>query len=428
LLGAATPKRYLLLAQNSDELRATGGFVSGVGEVQLEHGRLSAAKFQDSYTVDNLEQPHPLPPAPLRRYMLAGMLVLRDANWWPDFPTSARMVADLYQQDMGEPSDGVVAVDLTTLQMLVSELGPIEVPGYQAPVTTENLRTMLMTYWQVPLLAAPGKEAAEWWSHRKDFAADLMLALLQQTMERATTEDLLGLARTLGTALRQRHLLVYVNDPAAQVLLHDAHWDGAVRESAGDYLMVVDSNVGFNKVNPNIEQTLSYDLVLDPSGTATAQLVLTYRHRILRPTPACVHEPRYGDSYEDLMERCYWDYLRIYLPAGSELMDLSGGDSPAEVYEEADRTVVGTAFLLETGQSRSLRLTYHPRLPAGQGKYTLLIQKQPGAEAIPVRIRVRLPEGAGSAQAQPEPIVVSDSEAIWQGSLDQDWEVSLSWK
>jgi len=428
LLGADAPKRYLVLAQNSDELRATGGFISGVGEVQLEHSRLAGVKFQDSYTVDNLEQTHPQPPAPLRRYMQAGMLVFRDANWWPDFPTSARMIADLYRQDTGAPSDGVVAVDLTTLQMLVAELGPIEVPGYQEPVSTENLRPMLMAYWQVPRLAAPGKEATDWWSHRKDFAADLLLALLQKTMERATAEDLMGLARTLGTALRQRHLLVYVKDPATQALLHRAHWDGAVRDSPGDYLMVVDSNVGFNKVNPNIEQTLSYDLVLDASGTITAQLTLTYRHRILRPTPACVHEPRYGDSYEELMERCYWDYVRIYLPAGSDLLELSGSDSPAEVYEEANRTVVGTAFLLETGQSRRIQVAYRPRIVAGQGLYTLLVQKQPGAEAISLRIRVRLPEGSGPARAQPDPIAAADNEVIWQGTLDQDWEVSLSWK
>jgi hypothetical protein len=428
LLGADGTRTYLVLAQNSDELRATGGFISGVGEVDLQAGRLVAVTFQDSYTVDNLKQPHPQPPAPLRRYMLAGMLVFRDANWWPDFPTSAAILTDLYRQDVGRASDGVVAVDGTTLQMLVAQAGPIEVPGYQVPVTAENLRSQLEAHWQLPLVAAPGQDPADSWSHRKDFAADLMKALVEKTAAHATAEDLMGLAGVLITALQRRHLLVYVNDQPTQALLRRVHWDGAVRDSSGDYLMVVDSNVGFNKVNPNIEQTIDYDLAVDASGNATAQLTLTYRHRILRPTPACVLEPRYGDSYSDLMERCYWDYLRIYMPAGSELLELSGSDSPPEMYEEANRAVVATAFLLETGQSRTIRVVYRPRIPTRIGSYSVLVQKQAGVETIPLRIRISLPLGSSILRSQPDPVAVLDNEAIWQGTLDEDRVVSLSWR
>jgi len=427
LLGAQGPKSYLVVAQNSDELRATGGFISGVGRVLVDRGQVLDVSFQDSYTVDNLSKPHPVAPDPLRQYMNAGMLLLRDANWWPDFPSSARLVIELYTQDTGHSIDGVIAVDMTALELLIAVLGPLEVPGYPELVSTSNLDAMLTQYWQAPILVAPG-ESTDWWSHRKDLAADLLVALLQKAMNQLSSDELVTLTKSMVTALTQRHLQVYVDDPATEAILHRVRWDGAVRAAVGDYLMIVDSNVGFNKVNPNIEQTIDYDVVLDSNGLAASQLTLTYRHTVARPTPACIHEPRYGDSYLDLMERCYWDYLRVYLPAGSELVSLVGSDSPPSVYGEAGCTVIGTAFVLETGQSRTIKLTYRHPSKAEQGRYALLVQKQAGTPAPPLRVRIELPPRSGSSAAKPNSIVTVDGRAVWQGTLAQDLEIEVEWK
>jgi hypothetical protein len=359
--------------------------------------------------------------------MRAGMLVLRDANWWPDFPTSARTVSSIYGQDQGIAVDGVVAADLTTLRLLVDALGPIVVPGYDQPVNSDNLQEVLMASWEAPRLAAPGKDESDWWSHRKDFAAELMSALLQRILGQATPGEWLNLVKALGQALQERHLMIYANDPQIQATLRALRWDGAIQSNPGDYLMIVDSNVGFNKVGPNIEQTADYEVTLESSGSAEARLTLTYRHRIGRPTPACVHEARYGDSYADLMERCYWDYLRIYVPLGTELIELSGSDTPAEVYEESGKTVIATAFLLGTGESRQIQLRYRPGLPVRQGTYTLLIQKQAGVDSLPCRVGVRLPDGAQPEQALPMPLAWYEGKAIWQGILRRDWDLSLRW-
>jgi hypothetical protein len=428
LLGADGPRTYLLLAQNNHELRATGGFISGVGVVRIDQGQITDLRFQDSYTVDDLSQPHPLPPEPLRRYMGAGMLVLRDANWWPDFPTSGRQVATLYHQDQGQTTDGVIAVDLTTLQLLLQATGPIQVQGYDRPATGGNLLAMMMTYWQGPQLTAPGKEGADWWLHRKDFAADLMSALLSHFQQNADRDVLLAMAQSMARALRERHLLVYVDETQAQDVFQEMSWDGALRPSPGDFLMVVDSNVGFNKVNPNVEQTIDYAIALEESGAATAHLTLSYRHRIQHPTPACVHEPRYGDSYADLMERCYWDYVRVYLPEGSTLVQVEGADGPIEVYQESGRTVVGIFFLLETGGARQITVRYHPKLASLNQGYALLVQKQPGTGSLPLRISVGLPDGVQPTRAEPDGGAWVDNRFVWQGTLDQDREIELSWE
>src|SRR5215211_16412 len=51
LLGMQGPRTYLVLVQNSHELRATGGFIAAVGRVSVDGGRLTDFDFEDSYAL-----------------------------------------------------------------------------------------------------------------------------------------------------------------------------------------------------------------------------------------------------------------------------------------------------------------------------------------------------------------------------------------
>ncbi|MCB0107011.1 MAG: DUF4012 domain-containing protein, partial [Caldilineaceae bacterium] len=56
LTGVHGPRTYLLVVQNSDELRATGGFISALGVITLEQGRLANLEFVDSYRLYHEDQ------------------------------------------------------------------------------------------------------------------------------------------------------------------------------------------------------------------------------------------------------------------------------------------------------------------------------------------------------------------------------------
>lgn len=49
LLGMDEPRHYLVMVQNNHELRATGGFISSIGLLTLEQGKISNLEFADSY-------------------------------------------------------------------------------------------------------------------------------------------------------------------------------------------------------------------------------------------------------------------------------------------------------------------------------------------------------------------------------------------
>ena len=86
-LGHESPKKYLLVGQNDDEIRATGGFIGVVAELTLDKGELTGLIFYDTTTVDSLPyDTNPLPPEAIYRYLWMGKLLFCDGNWNPPLP------------------------------------------------------------------------------------------------------------------------------------------------------------------------------------------------------------------------------------------------------------------------------------------------------------------------------------------------------
>ncbi len=398
LLGSEDPRSYLVLAQNNHELRAGGGFISAVGLLRLDQGRIEELRFRDSYAVFDPSKPHPASPPALLKYMKADILVFRDANWSPDFPTAAQVMAGLYALDEGEVVDGVIAADLTALQWLVGALEPLHLQGYDETVTGRNVLEIMKAAWEAPAGAGTIAERhdSDWWSHRKDFMGVVLDSMLAK-LESGEDVDLGELVRALNRSLNEKHVLIHVDDPQATELLAAAGWDGALRPGDGDFLMVVDSNVGFNKVNPRIEQEMAYQVTLGEGDRSHAELTLRYRHTAAIRLEECIHEARYGDDYDDMMDRCYFDYVRVYVPAGSELREASGFEPGTleSLTGECDTQVFAGFFVLAPGQERVITLSYDLPLDIpSERTYRLRVSKQPGTMALPLSVRVNGRAGA----------------------------------
>ena len=400
LLGVDGARTYLLLAQNSDELRPTGGFISGVGLLGIDRGDLNQLDFGDSYAIFNPTVDHPLAPPDLERYMGAQMLLLRDANWSADFPTVAGVAESLYQLDTGTPVDGVVAFDVEAVRRMIGALEPLQLQGYQEAVTSANLTAAMQAVWEAPAAAESAlrdmdPSQSDWWQHRKDFMGDLAQA--GQAKIETGQADLVKLAQAVYSALQEKHILISLNNSAAMAPLAELGWTGAVQPGDGNSLMVVDTNVGWNKVNSLVERSTVYAITPRADGSAEAMLELTYRHQGTQTDQPCIHEPRYGDTYADMAQRCYFNYLRVHVPEGSRLLAAEGvrPDTAATLPGENGTTILAGYIVLPPGQTGQVRLRYE--LPAGtvaNDSYHLRLQKQPGTPGWPLTVVLQDPTGS----------------------------------
>lgn len=580
---------YLLLAQNNDELRPTGGFISSVGTLTISQGVPRFVRFEDGWYVENWNQPHPDPPESLRKHMKLDLWMTRDANWWPDFPTSARAVAELYELNQGQPVTGMVGIDVEAAVRLLDVLTPLKLPdgrlvkGGQvveafreswslAPesfVTSHVVVTatrpftsveIALTYskkkkgtvwfdsvmlesleqpginlvhnpsfeddtdrdglpdeWEavgladgdglvidlahtgtaslriagnpevskavvqrvavsgeagtafrvsamsqgkglelrggsyaliVTFLHRDGKREsrtikfpslahewasagttevqADWLAHRKDFVDEIMRAAMAKVLAKPSDVPWLDLLAVFRALLDERHIQIYVEEPSVQEVLRRHGWAGALAEGDGDYLLVVDSNVGYNKVTASMEQSLGYDVEIALSGRVRSWLTLTYHNRSTVALAECDKFSQYVANYAKLTQGCYWDYVRIYLPLGSEIQSATGGDEPVDVFSELGRTVFATSLIVRPGERRELEFAYLlPRGTLRDGTYELYVQKQAGTKAIPLHLAVSATKGLTPQSHNPVPRAVSYNRVTYATDLLVDRSIAV---
>jgi len=417
LLGEDGPVTYMLLAQNSDELRASGGFISTISLLTLERGKLGELVVKDSYAYDHFTVDHPFAPEPMQRHMGIILWTTRDGNWSPDFPTTARDVESLYRLENAGTIDGLVAFDLQAVQAVLRAVGPLELEQYGDRVDADNVLGKMREYWSAPTPTG-------WREHRKDFVGVMASALLQRLQSPAQLEQLGGLLQALRRTVQEKHVQLYFHQADAQQLLALGGWDGALAEGTrGDYLLALDTNMGYNKVNVNVDKRIEYQVTLGRGKAPTATLAITYVNHSVPPTTCLQFKDSW--SYTVWMEDCYWNYLRLYVPAGSQLLAAEGVTETETLPQEKGHIVWGAFLLVPGGESRTVRFTY--RLPEqGARFYSLLVQKQAGTDAVPCAVHIVLPEGAAVLSSSPAPRAREDRVLSYDLDLRVDRSLELT--
>lgn len=441
LLGANGRQEYLLVAQNPDELRATGGLITAAGVLAFENGRLTEFGLADSGTQNDFAgKPYPAPPEPLERYMGLDMWGLQDANWSPDFPSAAQDIRALFRLGTGRDVPNVVAIDPQALRLLLEALGPLQVDGAAAPVGPANLADYLRNGGQA------GAGDQPWWVQRKAPMAPLGQALIK----RIEAGDV-GWPALLG-ALRQaadgRHLQLAVQQPLAAAALERRGWDGAVQPGDADFLMLVDSNLGYNKVSPLVASAITYTADLADPNRPIGALELRQQSRAGGPD-TCDQSYGYNQivtatRYEELMTGCAWSYLRALVPEGSRLIAATANPTPgvwllrgtpddglpAVRESDAGASEIGALVVIPPGQARRSFARYE--LPAWvladdpRGRrYRLRLQPQAGVAPLPVTVRVRLPTGAALVSSSLPAASQSGQELTFQLTLERATTLEL---
>jgi hypothetical protein len=424
-LGFDGPRTYLVLAQNNAELMPTGGLISVYGVITIEDGRIVEKRFEDAVSFGGrwLEQTGAYiePPAPLRHYLLKDMSWnLAVSNWSPHFPTAAQEAERFFQLAGGRPVDGVIAINVYTIQELLSVTGPITVEPYGVTVSAENALDVIEEHTRT---------AQEPEADRKAFVGALAEELLGR-LTRASPDRWTPLLDALQRLRDQRQLLFFSHDRDQQMLAHRLDLDGALEEPDGDYFMLVDASVNSTKLNIALEQRIDLQVRLDALGAAYHLASVSYHNDL----------PAWSEGRDALLVRRlmlggqYGGYVRLLAPRPSRLesLTLAGLEAgPEEISTERGKTVFGRFFSLGSGEQTGLVFRYATlwtvRAEDGQLVYSLYLQKQPGTDAIPLSLHISLPDGARlrSATLDGAPI---DSLAPIETDLAEDRELIVRYQ
>ncbi len=417
LLGAQGDRRYIILFQNNRELRPTGGFIGSLAIVTVRDGFIQAfdAPGGGVYDIAGQLDESVISPKPL--HLVNASWNLQDANWFASFPDSAAKVQWFYERSNGATVDGVIAITPDVLEKVMNVIGEVTVDdgGTAVTVNAENIYSVLQSRDQDDLI-----EGAK----PKTLIGNLTPVIMNRMIESAQDPKAAAQMLTiLGESLNEKDVLLTVNDSDVQTIFSQQGWTGEITEAKTadgqpqDYLYVNHANVAGGKTDQVIEETIDHSAEIAADGSITDTVKITRVHK--------------GDSDNPLENIINNSYTRIFVPEGSELLEVTGFEMPlasaflnpspdAEVDEDLKRIsgesllndqlnvstnseygklVIGGWMLTSVGESSTVSVKYRLPFKIAMGKwfhptarYELLIQKQPGMRDPYVTTAVQLPD------------------------------------
>lgn len=420
ILGHDNPRQYLLIFQNNNELRATGGFIGTYGLLELDQGKISNLLIDGIFNVDGQLHEKIVPPQPIQKVSTAWSM--HDANWFADFPSSAQKISWFYEKAGGPTVDGVISLTPTVMERLLQLTGPIEMSQYGVNLNSDNFVELIQYKVEVDY----DKELNRPKQILTDFTPKFIKALSELSFQKRAQA-----IKVILDSLKEKHILIYFRDASLEKMIVDEGWAGQLLSTDRDYLSVVSSNINGYKTDKMIKETINHQAEIQEDGSIIDTLTITRQHQG-------------GHEKYEWLNQVNANYLRVYLPLGSELISASGQTleeyrqpidyekqgfkqdalvssierrmtidpkTGTHIFEENKKTVFANWVYVSPG--KTVILTYKYKLPFKisltnlTDSYSLLAQKQAGSLGSKFIHQLKFPEAWSVSWQYPENLNVA---------------------
>ncbi len=301
--GGDGPRRHLLLSQNPDEIRPTGGFIGTYGVMSADGESMTLDRFEPIGPF-RLRHPEAVVPgseagSPFRFAIPPKPQDLGNVNSTPDFARAGELAARLWREAGQPPVNGVVSFTPAFLARLLGVLGPVTVDDYGETVAQENV-VERFDFYTAQSEADPAAEI-----QRKGFIGSLAEVVFGRLLE-VPSNRWAALAGALGDGFAAREAMAWSSDPEVQAVLAERGWDGVLPEARGDFFYNGEFSYGakFNRV---LGRTFDHHVQLRDDGSARITTTIHYEN----PRPA------------SRLNVGSLSYVTLYGPAGARIHESS---------------------------------------------------------------------------------------------------------
>lgn len=360
-------KTFLILFQNNMEIRPGGGFIGSFGILKTKGEKITEIGVHDTNVFDSRISSGVKAPYPMESIINIKNWELRDSNWSADFPTNAKKAEFFYSLEGGtEKFDGVLAISTELLPSFLEVTGPVVVDGYPGEYNSENAITKL-EYQVEKGYREQGIEKGK----RKYIMKDLSKAILKK-IESSSWTVKKELLNKINDHFNEKDVMIYFKDDKLQDKIRSLGWSGEVKNFDRDYLMMVDANLGALKTDLYIKRSIEYQINLTKEKPL-ANLKITYKNTA---------------RARDWMTSDYLTYLRIYVPQEAWFLV---NDKEVVYGKENGKKYIGKIIGVPINTEKTIEFQYELPQEIAEN-YNLMIQKQSGVGAVPVKVEILKPE------------------------------------
>jgi hypothetical protein len=386
MLGRDGPRRWFVAVVTPAENRGSGGLIGNIGEITATAGKLDLVSVQRvarlSEAVDDGAAAQVLPRIYADAYAAWKVASkLQNATVVADFPTAAEALEAVQPLAGRGEVDGTISVDPLAVAALLDVVGPVKVPSWPVPISARNAASVLLHEQYVALEEGP----------REEFLGQVIGAV----WIRATTGDLPSptvLARSLGPAVKGRHIQLHSRRSDEQAALGRLGADGGIRFGAGDHLRLVTNNGSESKVDWFLDRAVDYRVRYDPvSGAAEGTATLT----LTNDAPA-TGLPGYVLGGQVVPPGFSRQIVQLYTPLDVGAITVDGRAPPASALRSLGRSgnwahEVDVAIPPKSSVKIQFRLA--GRLAGGSAHWTLDLGRQSAVRPDDVTVTLEVPDG-----------------------------------
>jgi len=368
---------YAVLIQDNTEIRPTGGFLDSFVLFVAENGRIISSDIYTSAAADSQLRGHVDPPVDFVRFTREQNWYLRDSNWDPDFPSTAKKAAWFIEKELGRSVDVVIGTNLSLFKEILAVSGSVKIPELNITVDETNLEEQYLSHLK-----------SDSQSSTASFLPQLTTVLIEKSKGFSGSQYNQLLPR-MASLIQAREITISpVSFTAPGLDL--AGWSGGIALPAcktglscvQDLAQVVDTNVGVNKADAFVKRSTKLESQFS-STQILSTLTLNYRNESLQTSwPA-------GN---------YRNYVRVYLPpdVAFDSVEVDGKPVPeSDVLHTSENglVVVGYQISVSPGSNSISSIKFHRNITLkGQFHYQFHFPGQPGTFPVGLELQVKYPQ------------------------------------
>ncbi len=440
-------RRYLVLLQNNMELRPGGGFLGQFATIEILNGKIISWEVRDSNHLDKEIKEDIPAPKTFQKWLGVNTMKFRDCNWEMDFPTNAKNAMKLYNLGNRQMEfDGVIAVNGRIIEDLLAITGPIIVPKFEDEGAFEEGSAMikLEDVVEKPVFLHKQRKACRKREKKTGIEevcnidketgekikklsnADIVfrkkiLPLLTKEIEKKLVEtenntwkERYNKIKTVTPKiftliiknLEDRDLQLWFKNSELQQKVVENNW-GTLMDTKweGDYLAVVDANIGALKSDYYIKRKLEYTVDFTgksfeknnvSEGRMVRYLTPNIKSAVMNGTfktkkPLATMKMSYTHTAqkENYRTSDYHAYTRLYTPQGTKWYVREWFFPPSEEDNvNENKKMYAYKFDIFIGKTLPTMLQYTLPDKIKEEGYSLKIQKQSGIEKIPTKVKI----------------------------------------
>ena len=358
---------------------------------------MTVQRSKDIYTLDDSISNHPQAPEEILTYHKnVSRFYIRDSNLSPDLPSSIDLFNSLYKNSGEKVNyDGIITIDTNVLVDMLTIFGDTEARGFRFSAEKDKRCDCPQVIYT--LLNEIDRPVGFIKEDRKGILGDLMYELFYKAIGFSPSKYWGTLVQEMFKNLQEKHIQIYFVDKDLQQSIEKLNFAGKIRDYEGDYLHINNVNFAGAKANLFTTQSITSKTRLNDQGKVSREIIIEFRN----PYPHSDCNLERGGLCINATLR---NWIRFYVPEGSELVSYEGSKKKMQTYDELGKTVF--AGYLEITPMGKAQVVVKYILPSNisSKNYKLLVQKQAGTN-------------------EDKLTVDADGKNIFSGVLNEDIEI-----